>query len=94
MKMKTSCLSSSPFEIIGKKKEVLLIDLSEDERTFEVDSKIINDISSFTKTLSVFIAKNCDRKNIDGVPVILDSEIDKIDDYSDFSNLVKERANT
>ncbi|MBL7170141.1 MAG: helix-turn-helix domain-containing protein [Candidatus Aenigmarchaeota archaeon] len=91
MKIECSCLSSSPFEIIGKKKEVLLTGLSEDERILEANSKILSDISSFTNTLSVFIAKESQNKNVDGVPVILDSEIDEIDNYRDFSGLIRER---
>jgi putative transcriptional regulator len=91
MRVECSCLKSSPFEIVGKKKEVLLTGLPENKREIENKSKIFHDISSLTGNISLFITKNSEKNNIDGVPIILDSEIDEIDGYRDFSGLIKER---
>jgi putative transcriptional regulator len=91
LKINSSCLSCSPFEIVGKKKEIFLTGLSENEGNLEQRSRILSDISSLTDTISVFISKNSKSENVDGVPVILDSEIDELDSYRDFSGLIKER---
>ena len=91
LKINSSCLSCSPFDIVGKKKETFLTGLSENEGNLEQRSKILNDISSLVDTLSVFISKNSKVENVDGVPVISKSEIDELDSYRDFTCLIKER---
>ncbi len=91
LKIKSSCLSSSPFEIVGRKKEVFLTGLSECRENIDKKSEVLKNISSLTNTISVFITKDSKDQNIDGIPVIFDSEIDELDNYRDFSGLIKER---
>jgi len=83
LKIDHSCLISLPFEIIGKKRKPLLAGLSEDERRLETRARIFNELSSFVGTTSVFIIKRSKRKNIGGVPVILESEISEMKSYKD-----------
>jgi len=86
-----SCLTSLPFEIIGRKRKALLAGLSENEEKLETKTKIFNELSSFADTTPVFITKRSEKENLDGIPVILDSEIDEMNSYRDFSGLIRER---
>lgn len=86
-----SCLTSLPFEIIGRKRKTLITGLSENEEKLESKTKIFNEFSSFANTTSVFITKRSKKENLDGIPIILDSEIDEVDSYRDFSGLIRER---
>ena len=91
LKIEHSCLTSLPFEIIGRKRKALLDGLSESEEKLESKTRTFKDISSFVDTDSVFITKRSEKENIDGIPVVLDSEIDEMDSYRDFSGLIRER---
>ncbi|MBD3156152.1 MAG: helix-turn-helix domain-containing protein [Candidatus Aenigmarchaeota archaeon] len=91
IRMECSCLSSSPFEVVGRRKEVFLTSLSENEKEVNIKSRVLNNMSPLTDGVSVLISKGSGCQSVEGVPIIHDSEIDEIGNYKDFSCLVKER---
>lgn len=93
LEINNSCLTSTPFQIIGKRTETMIIGVSDNEKDFMNKSEMMNDITSFTETESLFITKKSEKENIDGIPVLLDSEVLDVAGFDDFKRMIKEKKN-
>ncbi len=91
LKIDNSCLTSIPFEMIAKKRETIIISVSDDEKNLESRSQIINDISSFAETGSLFVTRKSEKESIQGIPILLDSEILEASDFKDIKQIINEK---
>ncbi len=91
-KIEHSSMTSSPFEIVGKKNKPIVTSLTEVDVNFELKTRKLSQLLAFTDILGIFILKKMEQENIHGIPVLLDSEIDELENYRDFYKLVKERS--
>ena len=65
---------------------------AENDVNVEVRTQKLSQLLLFTESLGFFVLKKMQEKNIHGIPVLLDSEIDELENYKDFYKLVKERS--
>lgn len=86
-----SSVYSAPFEIIGKEKFSLITGLSKNTTKIKREVKTIKQLSSLFSSVALFVAKKCMEKNIEGVPIILESELSGIENSREFSKLIQEK---
>lgn len=91
-KIDHSCMTSSTFEMVGRKKKPILTSMTEDDVNFELKTEKLSQLLSFTDTLGFFILKRTQQENIHGIPVLINSEIDDLESYRDFHRLIRERS--
>ncbi len=91
LEINNSCLTSTLFQIIGKRTETMIIGVSDNEKDFIDRSEIMSNIASFTKTESLFITKKSENENINGIPVLLGSEILEASNFKDLKQMINEK---
>ncbi|MEM5793222.1 MAG: hypothetical protein QXY45_02585, partial [Candidatus Aenigmatarchaeota archaeon] len=64
----------------------------ENQEDLKEKSKILSDISSFTKSKSIIVARDIKIENIGGIPIIFEEEIDEIENFRQLSSLIRERS--
>ncbi len=88
--IENSPISSAPFKIVGKKDFCITVYLSKNTAQIKkVD--MIKKTSSLLSSRALFVTKNLEKDNIDGVPVISESELSEIDSTDDFIRIIKEK---
>jgi putative transcriptional regulator len=82
----------APFEIIGKEKFSLITSLSNNIKKIEKDASKMKSISSVVSSKCLFISKKSKEKEIEGIPVILESELPEIETSKDLKKIMKEKV--
>ena len=81
---------SAPFEIIGKEKFSLITALSEDAENIRRESTLVKGLSRTLNSKAVFVAKKTREKNVEGVRIVLESELVEIESPKDLSDILEE----
>ncbi len=89
--IENSCVYSAPFELIGKEKYSLITRLSRDTNEAKRRYQTIKKISSFFSSQAIFITKIARETNINGIPVLLESELKEIESTREFNKLLSEK---
>lgn len=92
--IENSSVYSAPFEIIGKERYPLITSLSRNTKQIKREAAKVKRLSSLFSSRGVFIAKECEERSIDGVPIILESELPELESPKELSELIEEKAGT
>jgi putative transcriptional regulator len=87
-----SAVSSASFEIIGKDKNSLITGLS--NNTIKVKKVVsqVKGISSIFSSQKMFVVKKSSEQVIDGVPIVLESELPELGSSKELNKLIKEKS--
>jgi putative transcriptional regulator len=89
-----SSVYSAPFEIVGREKFSLITGLSKNGLKIKKEATIVRKLSSIFSSKAVFIAKKCKEQVVEGVPVVLESELLEIDSSEELSKVLEEKYST
>jgi putative transcriptional regulator len=86
-----SSVYSAPFEIVGKEKFSIITTLSKNSTKIKKEAGMVKKISRMFLTKAMFVAKSSKEKNIQGVPVLLESQLPKIESTKELSEIIEDR---
>ncbi len=87
-----SSVYSAPFELIGKENFSIITNLSTNTVKIKREVGIFKKLSSVFSSKAVFIAKKSHEKNVEGIPVFLDTELPDIESSKELSDIIKEKT--
>ena len=87
-----SAVTSANFEIIGKEKTSLITGLSDNTVKIKKVVSQVKGLSSVFSSQRMFVAKRSHEQVIDGVPIVLESELPELESSKDLSKLIKEKS--
>jgi putative transcriptional regulator len=87
-----SAVTSANFEIIGKEKTSLITGLSNNTVKIKKVVSKVKGISSVVSSQGMFIAKKSHEQAIDGLPIVLESELPELDSSKELSKLIEEKS--
>ena len=87
-------ITRCPFDALTRDKKALIITgIDNQNRNVAAKARIINNISKITEQYSVIILDKWLRKdNLEGTPIILTEELNKIEDPDEILTLISERS--
>jgi predicted transcriptional regulator len=86
-----SAVYSAPFEIVGKEKFSLITTLSKNGFKIKKEATKVKKLSSIFSSKAVFVAKASREESVEGVPVVLESELPEIETTKEFDKILKEK---
>jgi len=86
-----SSVYSAPFEIVGKEKFSIITTLSKNSTKIKKEAGMVKKISRMFLTKAMFVAKSSKEKNIQGVPVLLESQLPKIESTKELNEIIEDR---
>jgi putative transcriptional regulator len=87
-----SPVTSASFEIIGKEKTSLITGLSDNTVKIKKVVSQVKGLSSIFSSQKMFVAKKSNEDSIDGVPIILESELPELESSKELSKLIREKS--
>lgn len=87
-----SAVTSANFEIIGKEKDSLITGLSNNTVKIKKVVSQVKGLSSVFSSQKMFVAKKSHEQAIDGVPIVLESELPELESSKELSKLIKEKS--
>ena len=87
-----SSVYSAPFEIVGKENFSLITGLSKNSVKIKKEANVVKKLSSIFSSKAVFVAKKCREQSIEGVPIVLESELPDIDSSKELGKILEEKA--
>lgn len=87
-----SAVTSTSFEIIGKDKTSLITGLSYNTSKIKKVASQVKGISSIFSSQGMFVAKKSHEKAIDGVPIVLESELPELESSKELNELIREKS--
>ncbi len=87
-----SAVTSANFEIIGKEKISLITGLSENTVKIKKVAFQVKGLSSIFSSQGMFVAKKSHEQVIDGVPIVLESELPELESSRELNKLIKEKS--
>jgi len=87
-----SAVTSANFEIIGKEKASLITGLSKNTVKIKKVVSQVKGLSSIFSSQRMFVAKKSHEQAIDGVPIVLESELPELESSKELSKLIKEKS--
>jgi len=87
-----SAVTSTNFEIIGKEKTSLITGLSTNTIKIKKVVSQVKGLSSVFSSQGIFVAKRSHESAIDGVPIVLESELPELGSSRELSKLIKEKS--
>ncbi len=87
-----SAVTSANFEIIGKEKTSLITGLSNNTVKIKKVVSQVKGLSSIFSSQGMFVAKKSHEQAIDGVPIVLESELPELESSSELSKLIKDKS--
>jgi len=86
-----SAVYSAPFEIVGMEKLPLITTLSKNGFKIKKEATIVKKLSSIFSSKAVFVAKISREESVEGIPVVLESELPDIESTKEFDKVLKEK---
>ena len=87
-----SAVASASFEIIGKEKTSLITGLSNNTIKIKRVVSQVKGLSSIFSSQGMFVAKRSHEQAIDGVPIVLESELPELESSKELSKLIREKS--
>lgn len=87
-----SVVTSASFKIIGKEKTSLITGLSKNTIKIKKVVSQVKGLSSIFSSQGMFVAKKSHEQAIDGVPIVLESELPELESSKELSNLIKKKS--
>jgi len=86
-----SAVNSASFKIIGKEKTSLITGLSDNTIKIKKTVLQVKGLSSIFSSQGIFVAKRSHEQAIDGVPIVLESELPELESSKELNKLIKEK---
>jgi len=83
---------SAPFEIVGREKFSLITSLLENTTKIKKEAVEVKRLSSVFSSQAVFVARKSEEQSVEGLPVLLESELPEIDSAKELSKIIKEKV--
>ncbi len=87
-----SPVRSAPFEIVGKKEFSLITNLCANEKEIRKSVDVVKKLSGVFCAKAVFVAKKSREHEVEGVPVVLESDLPEIESSKELEKLIEEKA--
>ncbi len=87
-----SAVTSASFEIIGKEKTSLITGLSENTVKIKKVVSQVKGLSSIFFSQRMFVAKKSHEQAIEGVPIVLESELPDLESSKELNKLIREKS--
>ncbi|MFH0889768.1 MAG: helix-turn-helix domain-containing protein [Candidatus Aenigmatarchaeota archaeon] len=87
----TMQISKAVFNLVARSENVILANVSENNNTFRKDAQMLHDISEITGKRAVFVSQKFFRRSVEGVPVIMRSELEEINEIEALEELIEDR---
>jgi len=87
-----SAVTSTSFEIIGKEKNSLITGLSNNTVKIKKVVSQVKGLSSIFSSQKMFVAKKSHEQAIEGVPIVLESELPELGSSRELNKLIKEKS--
>jgi len=87
-----SAVTSTSFEIIGKEKTSLVTGLSDNTVKIKKVVSQVKGLSSIFSSQGMFVAKRSHEQVIEGVPIVLESELPELESSKELSKLIREKS--
>jgi predicted transcriptional regulator len=87
-----SPVTSASFEIIGREKTSLITGLSNNTVKIKKVVSQVKGLSSIFFSQGMFIVKKSHEQAIDGVPILLESELPELESSRELSKLIREKS--
>jgi len=87
-----SVVTSASFEIIGKDKTSLITGLSDNTVRIKKVVSQVKGLSSIFSSKGIFVAKISHEQAIDGIPIVLESELPELESSRELSKLIREKS--
>ena len=91
IKIDNSAVTSTSFEIIGKEKNSLITGLSANTVKIKKVASQVKGLSSIFSSQGMFVAKKSHEQAIDGVPIVLESELPELESSKELTKLIREK---
>ena len=85
-----SSVYSAPFEIVGKEKFSIITNLSENTAEIKKESTAMKGLSVMLNSKALFIARKMREKNIEGIPIVLESDLAELETPKELSEIIEE----
>lgn len=89
--MDNSSVYSAPFEIVGKESFSLITSSLQNTTKVKKDAQAIKKLSDMFSSFAVFIAKKSHDQAIEGIPIVLESELPEINSSRELTKLMEEK---
>ena len=86
-----SSIQDAPFEIAGKESFSIITNLTPDANEIK-NVKSVKKLSAVLSTKAFYVAKKGKEENVEGVPVLLESELPEIRSSKELTKRIKEKA--
>jgi len=87
-----SAVTSASFEIIGKEKNCLITGLSNNTVKIKKVVSQVKGLSSIFSSQGMFVVKKSHEQAIDGVPIVLESELPELESSKELNKLIREKS--
>jgi predicted transcriptional regulator len=88
-----SPVTSTTFDIVGKEKSSLIAGLSYNTSNLEKTAARLKKLMTIFSSQGMFFVKKSDKKIIEGIPIVLESELPELESSEELNKLIKERSN-
>jgi putative transcriptional regulator len=92
MGIDNSAVHSAAFEIVGKENFTLITNLSSNSREMSREVFAVKKLSNVFGSKAAFVAKKSREHSVDGVPIVLESELPDIETSKEFDKILKEKS--
>lgn len=89
--IKNSPVYSGPIELVGKENFSLISTLSKTIDKFKREAIVVKKLSGIFTSKAVFVAKKTRAKNVEGIPVMLESELPEISSSKELKKMIEEK---
>jgi len=86
-----SSVYSAPFEIVGRERFSLITSLSKNTVKIKKEANIVRKLSDVFSSRAIFVVKRSHEHAIEGVPIVLESELPEIESSKDLEGIISEK---
>jgi len=90
--IENSSIFKAPFEIIGKESFSIITSLSQNTKKIIQTAEEVKRISSIFSSKAIYVSKKCKEENVEGIPVILESELPDIKSSKELTKIMEEKT--
>jgi len=92
MEIEYSSLYSLPADMVCKKTEKIVTGINDQEEKIKKRVDFMREFTSLFSSECMFIVKKRIRESIDGIPIIQESELNKIESFNELLKIIRERV--
>lgn len=89
--IKNSPVYSGPIELVGKEKFSLISSLSKNSEKLKHEAGVVKKLSGIFSSKVFFVAKKTQSRQVEGVPVVLESDLPEIQNPKELKKVIEEK---